>query len=133
MPECARCGAFTDNQTSGEHQYCDNCLDRFAEVENSGVVVEGGNGDYHIVVTDSAIQDEGGKETSQVEALARGKYIADEHGLDALFKYHPSGSTWILEDYLGQHPDIRQDIHERLRRVPEGTPSGIIERIRSFL
>jgi hypothetical protein len=35
-----RCGAFTDNQSAVDYHYCDSCLDRFAELEASGVLVE---------------------------------------------------------------------------------------------
>lgn len=135
MPECVRCGAFTDNSSRGEYYYCDDCLDRFARVERAGVVVEQeeSRGDYHILVTDQSASIDGGVEKSQQDALARGKFIADECGLDALFKYEETGSTWILEEYLDAHPEIRQDVHERLRRVPDETSDGFLERIRESL
>ncbi|GAA3880133.1 hypothetical protein [Haloarcula argentinensis] len=134
MAECARCGAFTDNEADGEYHYCDDCLADFATIEQSGVVVEQATegGAYHLIVTDGDASLDGGQETSQVDALARGKYICDECGLNGVFKYAPSGSTWVLSEYLQAHPGIRQDVHERLRRVPD-EPPGLLDRIRNFL
>jgi len=135
MPECVRCGAFTDNPADGDYHYCDDCLDRFAEIEQSGVVVEQDEvgGDYHVIVTNRDASLDGGTEYSQTEALARGKYIAEECDLDAVFKYKRTGSIWILDEYLEAHPELRQKVHERLRRVPDETPDGFIDRIRDFL
>lgn len=135
MPECVRCGAFTDNKPEGKYHYCDDCLDYFAEIESSGVIVEQSEqgGKYHVIVTDREASLDGGEELSQPEALARGKYIADECNLPALFKYKQTGSTWVLEEYLKAHPGIRGDVHDRLRRVPEQTSEGFLDRIRQFL
>lgn len=135
MPECVRCGAFTDNPADGDYHYCDNCLDQFSEIEQSGVIMEQaepGN-DYHVIATNHDAAVEGGAEYSQTEALARGKYIADEYNLDAIFKYKRTGSIWILDEYLEAHPEIRQEVQERLRRVPEETPDGFLSRIKDFL
>ncbi|WP_225333731.1 hypothetical protein [Halomicrobium urmianum] len=88
MAECARCGDFTDNSAEGEYHYCEDCLGRFGEVESSGVVIEQGNdGEHHVIVTDDTASLDGGTEQSQVDALARGKCIVDECGLEAVFKY----------------------------------------------
>lgn len=134
MPECARCHDFTDNPANGEYHYCDDCREKFAEIERRGVVVEhDSDGEVHVVVTDHDETFDGGTERSQVNGLARGKYIAEETGLPALFKYQRSGSRWVLEEYLQAHPGIRQDVHERLRRVPDTSPDGFIDRIRDFL
>jgi hypothetical protein len=135
MPECDRCGDFTDNPAEGEYHYCDDCLNRFAEIESNGVIVEQDSegGDYHIIVTARESSMEGGSEHSQIDALARGKYIADETDLPALFRYKRSGSRWELDEYLKAHPDIRQDVHERLRRVPGNTNDGWLSKIRDFL
>lgn len=132
MPECVRCGAFTDNPAEGDYHYCDECLEIFSEIEKSGVIVEQEDpgGRYHVIVTDRDSSLDGGMEKSQTEALARGKYIADEVGENALFKYAESGSIWVLDEYLQEHPEIRQDIHERLRRVPEKTPDGFIGKMK---
>jgi len=70
---------------------------------------------------------------SQVDGLARGKYIADETGLPAAFKYHRSGSMWMLDEYLNEHPDIRKRVHQRLSRVPETSEDGLLDRVRSLL
>lgn len=134
MAECARCGAFTDNEPEGEYHYCADCLDTFSTIEQSGVVVEQATegGEYHIIVTDGNASLDGGQEPSQVDALARGKFICDECGLEGVFKYKHTGSTWVLSEYLEEHPSIRQDVHERLRRVPDQS-SGLLNRIRNFL
>lgn len=133
MPECIRCGDFTDNPADGDYHYCDECLDGFAEIESSGVIVEQrDSGGYNVIVTDATASLDGGNEESQVEALARGKYIADECGLEALFKYERTGSNWVLDEYLQTHPNIRKDVHERLSRVPEQTPEGLLDRIKSL-
>lgn len=135
MPECVRCGVFTDNTPDGDYHYCDDCLDRFTEVEQSGVIVEQDTSGeaYHVIVTDGDASLDGGTEYTQVEALARGKHIADECGLEGLFKYAQTGSTWILSEYLEEHPSIRQDVHERLRRLPEDHTAGFLSRIRQLL
>ena len=134
MPECVRCGAFTDNPAEEDYHYCDECLDRFAEIERSGVIVEQNEpgGDYHVIVTDQNASLDGGTELSQTDALARGKYICDECGLDGLFKYKRTGSRWVLEEYLRAHPSLRQEVHERLRRVPEQTEDGFLDRVRKL-
>ena len=102
---------------------------------SNGVIVEEDpeQDEYHIIVTARDASVDGGSEQSQIDALARGKYVADETGLSAIFKYETSGSRWLLDEYLEAHPDIRQDVHERLRRVPDRTDDGLLSRIRNFL
>ncbi|SEH63810.1 hypothetical protein SAMN05192561_11728 [Halopenitus malekzadehii] len=135
MAECERCGDFTDNAADGRYHYCDDCLEHFTTVESEGVVVEEDPtaDEYHIIVTARDASMDGGSEQSHVEALARGKYIADETGLPALFKYETTGSRWDLETYLQEHPSVRTDVHDRLRRVPEGTDEGFLGKVRRFL
>jgi hypothetical protein len=135
MAECERCGDFTDNSAEGQYHYCDECLDHFSKIESNGVIVEEdpANDEYHIIVTARDTSIEGGSERSHVDALARGKYIADETGLPTLFKYETTGSRWDLEAYLQAHPDVRQDVHDRLRRVPNRTSDGFLSKIRNFL
>ncbi|MFB6164899.1 MAG: hypothetical protein ABEJ31_07055 [Haloarculaceae archaeon] len=94
---------------------------------------ERSGGKYHIIVTDGEASLDGGAEKSQVQALARGKYIADECGLDAIFKYAGTESIWILDEFINAHPSVRQDVHERLRRLPENTSDGFLDRIRNIL
>lgn len=133
MPECARCHDFTDNPADGDYHYCDECLDEFAEIEQRGVIVEhGSDGDVHVIVTASDETIDGGTEQSQTDGLARGKHIADETGLPVLFKYNRTGSRWLLAEYLQAHPDIRQQVHERLRRIPDDS-SGLLDRVRGLL
>jgi hypothetical protein len=133
MPECARCHDFTDNSPDGDYHYCDDCLDQFSEVEQSGVVVEHDtNGEVHVIVTGTGGTFSGGVEQSQVDGLARGKNISEEMGLPALFKYNETGSRWLLDEYLEEHPDIRKEVHERLRRLPDDSSGGILARIREF-
>lgn len=134
MAECDCCGDFTNNPTEGQYHYCDACLDRFAEIESNGVIVEEdiSNNEYNIIVTAQSSSMEGGTERSQVDALARGKYIANKTNLPALFKYTTSGSQWVLDEYLNAHPSIQQDVHERLRRVPDRTDGGLLNKIRNL-
>jgi hypothetical protein len=130
MPECVRCGAFTDNPAPGEYHYCGDCRDRFAKIEANGVIVEQSTDrDYRVIVTADAADHTGGTEPTQTQALARGKYIADNAGVDAMFKYEPTGSRWVLSTYLDAHPEIRQEVHERLRRVP-ADERGLLARLR---
>jgi len=135
MPECARCHRFTDAEPVGKHRYCDQCRNRFREIEQHGVVIEGGGrNDYYITVTaDADASVSGGKEYGQAEALARAKRISDETGLDVLFKYEPNGSRWLLDAYLEEHPSVRQDVHTRLRRLPDDTSDGLLSRVRNLL
>lgn len=74
-----------------------------------------------------------GVEETQTDALARGKYLAEELGLDGLFEYHATGSQWILDEYLQAHPEIRSDVIDRLSRVPDKTQDGLLARLRTLL
>ena len=134
MAECARCSAFTDNHAKGDYPYCDDCHDRFENVRESGVIVRQipDSGEYQIDVTTSTGRNQGGTEKTQVDALARGKHLADKYGLEALFEYQRSGSQWMLDEYLQAHPEIRQDVRERLRRTPEKTDGGFVKRLRNL-
>ena len=135
MPECERCGDFTDNSPAGEYHYCDSCEQRFEKVRTSGVVVEKkhSDDDYTIYVAQNDEDYRGGTEASQVDALARGKHLADELGTDALLRYGPNESQWLVEEYLEHHPNIRSDVYERLNRVPEGRDSCLIQKLKSLL
>lgn len=134
MPECARCSDFTDNPANQDYHYCDDCLNHFEEVEDRGVIVEHErNGEVYVMVTSLDEAEDGGTEYSQIEGLARGKYIANETGLPAVFKYNQTGSIWDLDDYLREHPSIRQDVNDRLRKVPDNSSEGLIQRIRNIL
>lgn len=134
MAECARCGDFTDNPEDGQYQYCDGCLDEFNAVREHGVVVEQNrsSGDYHVYVTADSDQHDGGVESSQVDGLARGKKLADELNLDALFEYKKSGSVWLLDEYLQSHPSIRTDVRQRLSRVPSKSDQGLLAKLKSL-
>ena len=129
MGECARCGAFTDVPAEGDYQYCLDCQAEFDDVADSGVVVERTGDGYHVHARTESVDSSGGMEDSQTDALARGKYLADELGVRALFRYDETGSQWLLEEYLREHPSIRRDVVERLSRVPEEGGSGLLDRI----
>lgn len=134
MGECARCGNFTDNPAEGEYQYCDDCQSRFDEVRRNGVVVRekaDGNG-YEISVNRSSNPHEGGVEDDQVDALARGKFLVEQTGETGLFEYRTTGSQWILEEYLQEHPQIRRDVNDRLSRVPEKADGGLLQKLKSL-
>lgn len=130
MGECVRCGTFTDLPAEGDYQYCEDCRERFAEIETNGVVIEQSDGGYHVYAMSEADID-GGWEDSQVAALARGKHIADDLGVAALFKYEETGSRWVLSEYLRAHPSIRGDVVERLARVPDNGDKGLVDRLKS--
>jgi hypothetical protein len=130
MPECERCGAFTDNRRSGEYHYCSDCTETFDEIRQNGVVVKG-DGKYDILVNVDGHREKGGQEFSQTDALARGKLIADELGVDALFEYDESGSSWLIEEYLTAHPGIQSDVSRRLGRVPNDE-SGLLAKLRNL-
>lgn len=129
MPECARCGAFTDNPAEKQYHYCEDCRSRFESIRRNGIVVRQLQSGEYDVHPGSAADVSGGKEQSQVAALARGKQLSDRHGLDVLFEYEQSGSRWLLEEYLRQHPQIKQDVDERLRRAPDKT--SVVDRLLS--
>lgn len=130
MPECERCGAFTDIKRDGKYHYCKDCRSTFADIRESGVVVRGED-EYDVLVNVDGHRDKGGKEHSQVDALARGKLVADELGVDGLFEYEETGSTWVLPEYLSEHPDIQADVSARLSRVPDDEGVGLLERLRN--
>lgn len=131
MPECARCSDFTDNPSNGECRYCDTCQEAFQAVRQRGVIVEQVDDGYHVYVTANDDRYGGGVEPSQVDGLARGKHIADELGVDALFSYDQTGSRWLLEEYLRAHPGIRQEVTERVSRVPN-REDGLLDRVRGY-
>lgn len=134
MPECIRCGAFTDTDPIGEYHYCADCREAFQKVQDRGVIVEHrADGTVQVSVTAHQESLDGGIEETQIDGLARGKQLADSAGLPALFIYEPSGSRWLLDEYLSAHPEIRADVRERLRRAPEQTNDTFLERIRSLL
>lgn len=123
MSTCTRCGADTANPAPGEYHYCDDCLDRFAEIERHGVVVtQESTHEVRVEVTAADVSFDGGIEETQVDGLARGKYVADETDLPVLFEYEPNGSRWELKRYLQHHPAIREQVHEHLHRLPETVP-----------
>jgi hypothetical protein len=130
MPECERCSDFTDLGREGNYHYCKECREKFDAIRQSGVIVRG-ESEYDIVVSVDGHAEEGGLEESQVDALARGKLIADELGVEALFEYGGNGSTWVLSEYLTEHPDIQVDVSERLSRVPEEDGGSLLNRIKN--
>ena len=135
MPECARCGDFTDNPAEAEYHYCDSCVDHFQQIRNSGVIVRliDDRGNYEVSVTVPGQEGDGGREGSQVEGLARGKMIADELGVDAIFEYKDTGSQWDLEAYLNAHPSVRSSVYNRLSRVPDRSIAGYLSRLKRKL
>jgi hypothetical protein len=130
MPECDRCGAFTDAAREGDYHYCQGCRSAFANIRESGVVVRGDR-EYDVLVNVDGHYDKGGQEQSQADALARGKLLTDELRADGIFEYGETGSTWILSEYLNAHPDIQADVSERLSRVPDGDDAGLLAKLRS--
>lgn len=135
MAECSRCGDFTDNPADGDYHYCDDCQAEFNRIRDRGVIVQQNRsqGNYNIYVSAQDERHRGGTEESQIDALARGVYLTDELGLDGLFEYERSGSQWILQEYLQEHPSIKSDVVDRLSRVPEKTEPGLLDRLRSML
>jgi len=67
-----------------------------------------------------------------LHALICEKYIADELGVDGLFEYDRSGSQWVLEEYLNEHPSVRSNAMDRLSRVPENSDKGLIDKLRTL-
>lgn len=133
MAECARCRARTDDETRGEYRYCEDCRDHFSAIERAGVVVEDrAGGDVGVLVTASETTMDGCIEKHRVEALARGKQIADVEELDALFVVEQSGARWELEAYLDAHPDVRQDVERRVERLPDPDSGGLLSWIRGL-
>lgn len=135
MPECVRCGDFTDNSADKRYHYCIGCETHFNQIRNSGVIVRDieGKGSYEVSVTVSGHEGKGGRERSQTEALARGKMLAEQLSTEAIFEYSSSGSQWDLENYLNAHPNIRSDVYDRLSRVPNRSNEGIVSRLKRLI
>lgn len=133
MAECARCNAFTDNPAEGKYHYCDDCLAEFEEIRTTGVVVEpvGRSDGYHVQLPRKFDGYESGQESNQADAIARGKWLCDELGLDGLFVYHETRSTWPLDEYLRAHPLVRRDALDRVRRVPSSPRPSFLTRLRN--
>jgi len=102
-------------------------LNTFDEVRQGGVVIKGED-EYDVLVNVNGHQDKGGQEYSQVNALARGKLVADELDVNGLFEYDGTGSTWLIEEYLSTHPSIQSDVSKRLSRVPDNE-SGLLSKL----
>lgn len=131
MPECSRCGDFTDSPMNGDYHYCSDCLDTFDKIRQNGVVVSG-KGTYDVLVNVDGHEDKGGQEQSQEDALARGKLLTDELGTRGLFEYQRSGSLWILSEYLDAHPKIQRDVSKRLSRVPDKDSDGLLTKLKDI-
>ena len=134
MAECARCGDFTDNQAQKKYNYCNDCEDLFKEIRNSGIVIEplGRPKGYDIRITSSKKGYSGGRESNQIDALARGQWLMDELNVRGIFTYHGSGSIWPVEEYLEAHPKINRKVQNRIARVPEKTRVGLLSRIKNL-
>lgn len=134
MPECARCGDFTDNSAQKQHHYCDDCQDLFNDIQKSGIVIEplGRRKGYDVRIAASKNGYSGGRESNQIDALARGSWLMDELGVRGIFTYHGSGSTWPINEYLEAHPNINRKVQNRISRVPEKARGGLLTRIRNL-
>ena len=132
MPECDRCGMLTDSSQGGGYHCCENCRRAFSRVRESGVVVRGG-GECDVLVNVDGEFERSARGVTQTDALARGKLIADELGTDALFEYERSGSTWVLDEFLSDRPDVQAAVSERLSRVPERDEAGLGEKLRAIV
>lgn len=135
MPECARCGAFTDNPAKKRYHYCQDCQHHFDRIRQNGIVVRSGarRRDNTVVVNDGRHSDRGGQEPTFIEALARGKKLANELALDAMYEYEKRGSQWDLDAYLNRHPRTRSKVFSRLSRDPTKSSAGLITRLRRML
>lgn len=133
MVECTRCGDFVANVREGTSHYCDECLAKFAKIRQQGVVVEQfESGDYHVYVPADGVETNGRFESDQIEALVRGKYLQHEFDLTALYDFVNAGSTWILDEYLQEHPEIQQAVNERLDEISESYSSGILDPLKNL-
>lgn len=132
MPECDRCGMLTDSSQRSQYHCCENCQRAFSRVRENGVVVRGLS-ECDVLVNVDGEFNKSGQEFSQTDALARGKLIAEELGANALFEYERSGSTWILDEFLSDRPEIQADVSERLSRVPERDEAGLREKLRAIV
>ena len=135
MAECARCGDFTDNPPEGRYNYCDDCLGVFDEIRRSGVVIEplGSGQGYNVHLAKDYSGYSGGQESSQIDALARGKWLSDELGIKGIFTYGGTGSTWLIDEYLREHPSVRRKALNRIRRIPDKARPGLLTRLRNLL
>lgn len=133
MPECTRCGAFTDQKKSGRYRYCLNCQDIFNEIEENGIVVENHGGTYTVSLTADVDHElDSGEEPTEEEALARALKICDEADLRGVYRFHETGSRWVLSNFLDQHPSQKAQVYARLGRTPEQKNRTILDRIRSI-
>ena len=109
--------------------YCDDCVATFERIAEHGVVVRSRHdqSNFHekpYIVTDGNHQY---VEHSQVEALARGRELADERETQALFIYWKTGSHWELSNYLETHGGIRNDVIREQRKIRGAQPIGTQE------
>lgn len=135
MVDCERCGEKI--ATSGQRviRYCDACQETFSAIEANGVLVEQASvgESYQIYVTDTGVPFTGGQEDTQVDALARAKYITNQTGLDALVKQPCRGTTWLLDEYLAHHLMIEEEVAERLQAIPDDASLTIVNRLQDVI
>jgi len=65
--------------------------------------------------------------------LARGKWLSDELGIKGIFTYGGTGSTWLIDEYLREHPSVRRKALNRIRRIPDKARPGLLTRLRNLL
>lgn len=112
---CSLCGTVQNqlNRTrpEGDHGYCDECWDTFEKVKESGVYIRGRHFNrsgrkWSYAVTGAHVDET----HNQVKALAVAKDKMERRGCRGLFRYPPSGSRWLVDEYLEAHPGIAEDV-----------------------
>lgn len=124
MPSCARCGADTDENPSGDYDYCGECKELFETVREEGVFIRSRHGNRLFdewPYTAPRPGREKNRAHSQVEALALAKDKMESEGVRGVFHYQKTGSWWLIDEYLQAHPSIADDV--------EAERSGILSRL----
>lgn len=99
--------------------YCTNCVTLFEEIAEEGVVVRSRHDEPDYDEIPYVIHWDGTAQTAenQIEALARGKEVAERNDVAGLFIYQRRGSHWILDAYLDAHPDLRSKVVSERRKI----------------
>lgn len=123
---CTRCGErFAEGGVQFKQRvYCAACVGLFEAIAEEGVVVRSRHDRDNFQKKPYVVAGGGEQyvEHSQVEALARGKQLAERMETRGLFIFWKHGSHWVLDRYLDEHPEIARDVEGEARKLRGSSP-----------
>lgn len=118
--DCARCGAIASKTSAAYYEdegyhYCSECWDLFEQIKENGVGATwranraGAVQEVYVITYQGSAQ---GYQHTQVEALARCLDLMEKYNCRGLFEYSQTGSRWLVDEYLKEHPNIADDVED---------------------